>query len=129
MNTKMTEEMTDKMTDKITEEMTTTYDSLEVIAEVMNQHGFRRLFNENFNGLPEIKSVILIMKMYQFIETMYEKVYKTKPDKQVIIQHIRTLIGNSKIRKFFIENSTQMFELDTKSFEEYTQEFKTILNL
>ena len=109
----------------------TTYDSLEVIGEVMNQPGFRRLFNENFNSLPEIKSVILIMKMYQFIETVYDKVYKTKPEKQIIIQHIRTLMRNSSIRKFFIENSAQMFELDAKSFEEMydTHELKNILNL
>ena len=47
------------------------FNPFDTIIELMNQKDFRMLFESQFNDFSEIKSVILIMKTYHYIEKLY----------------------------------------------------------
>ena len=56
----------------------------------MNQKDFRMLFESQFNDFSEIKSVILIMKTYHYIEKLYfEK--RSSSSKEIMKKGIRRI--------------------------------------
>jgi hypothetical protein len=93
------------------------FDALEVIADVMNNDNFRRLFNENFNSMPETKSVVLMMKLYQFLEIMHQEHHGyVHVPKEIIIEDIRKIFSNNETRRLFFKNTEKIFESDENGF-------------
>lgn len=88
----------------------------EVIINLMNQDDFRCLFETYFNDFSEIKSVILVMKTYHYLEKVYENRHGKRPTKEYMSSGIRRLMANEHSRRFLIE-STNAFLKDERSFE------------
>ena len=82
----------------------------------MNQPDFRKLFDECFNEAMEIKSVVLIMKTYHYIESQYLKTHGVLPSKDYMHTGIRKLMANNSTRKLLVE-STNKFMQTNQSFD------------
>lgn len=89
----------------------------EVIVNLMNQPDFRMLFEKYFNDFGEIKSVILIMKTYHYLEKVYMEKFGEKPTKTYMAAGIRKLMADSNARRYLVE-TTNSFISDEGSFEE-----------
>ena len=96
------------------------FNPFDTIIELMNQKDFRMLFESQFNDFSEIKSVILIMKTYHYIEKLYfEK--RVLPSKEIMKKGIRELMNNANIRRFLVD-STISFIKEDNAFERIIDE-------
>tara|TARA_Y100000389_G_C17470452_1_gene530014 strand:+ start:6179 stop:6532 length:354 start_codon:yes stop_codon:yes gene_type:complete len=95
---------------------TSTLSSYDIIINLMNQPDFRKLFDDSFNEAMEIKSVVLIMKTYHYIESQYIKTHGVVPSKEYMHSGIRKLMANSSTRKLLVE-STNKFMQSNQSFD------------
>ena len=96
------------------------FNPFDTIIELMNQKDFRMLFESQFNDFSEIKSVILIMKTYHYIEKLYfEK--GVLPSKEIMKKGIRELMNNANIRRFLVD-STISFIKEDNAFERIIDE-------
>lgn len=99
------------------------FDALDVIGDVMNQTQFRKLFNENFNDMTETKSVILLMKLYQFLEIIHqERNNYVRVPKELIVKDIRNILSNAEARALFFKNSCKMLNSDMEDFKKLSRE-------
>ena len=92
------------------------FNAFDIVMSLMNQNDFRLLFDNHFNDFSEIKSILLIMKTYQYLENLYVKQHGVLPDKHYMTTGIHNLMANSEARKFLVE-STLTFMADEKKFE------------
>ena len=97
------------------------FNAFDTIMELMNQENFRKLVNTNFEHYSDIQSIVLIVKTYQYLESMYYKHNNEIPSKDYMANGIRELLRNSKTRKFLL-NSSQLFMKDTNTFEAIVEE-------
>lgn len=97
------------------------FNAFDTIMELMNQENFRILVNTNFEHYSDIQSIVLIVKTYQYLESMYYKHNNEIPSKDYMANGIRELLRNSKTRKFLL-NSSQIFMKDTNTFEAIVEE-------
>ena len=93
------------------------FNPYDTIIDLMNQKDFRMLFESQFNDFSEIKSVILIMKTYHYLENLYVEQNGVLPSKNFMKDGIKKLMQNPHSRKFLVE-STITFMKDEKSFKE-----------
>lgn len=99
------------------------FDALDAIGDVMNQTQFRKLFDENFNDMTETKSVILLMKLYQFLEIMHQERNKfMRVPKELIVKDIRNILSNPEARALFFKNSYKMLNSDMEDFKKLSRE-------
>ena len=92
------------------------FEAYDAIIDIMRQDEFRKLFDKCFNDISEIKSILVIMKTYQYLENVFEKKNKSKPSREFMYQGIRKLMADSEARQFLV-NSTIEFMNDQDKFE------------
>ena len=97
------------------------FNAFDTIMELMNQENFRKLVNTNFEQYSDIQSIVLIVKTYQYLESMYYKHNNEIPSKDYMANGIRELLRNSKTRKFLIDSS-KLFMQDANTFEAIVEE-------
>ena len=92
------------------------FNAFETIMDLMNQSNFRTLVEKHFNHFSEIQSIIIFIKSYQYLETLYFKTHGELPSKQVISSGIKHIMSDPKLRKFLMESS-ESFMKDIDTFE------------
>ena len=92
------------------------FEAYDAIIDIMRQDEFRNLFDKCFNDISEIKSILVIMKTYQYLENVFEKKNNSKPSREFMYQGIRKLMADSEARQFLV-NSTIEFMNDQDKFE------------
>ena len=97
------------------------FDDFETIMNLMNQEDFRQLFERQFQDFSEIKSVLLIMKTYSYLENLYIREQGVKPSKEYMSAGIRKLMSNHDTRRFLVE-STIAFMKDEDTFERIVEQ-------
>ena len=97
------------------------FSDYDTIINLMNQSDFRELFDRQFNDFSEIKSVLLIMKTYSYLEKLYIRENGVRPSKEYMHSGIKKLIANQETRKFLVE-STISFMNDEHKFEEIIEQ-------
>lgn len=97
------------------------FNPFDTIIELMNQKDFRMLFESQFNDFSDIKSVILIMKTYHYIEKLYFEKKGVVPSKDIMKKGIRELMNNANIRRFLVD-STLSFIKEDDMFEKIIDE-------
>ena len=102
------------------------FDDFETIMNLMNQDDFRQLFDTQFQEFSEIKSVLLIMKTYSYLENLYNREKGEKPSKDYMSAGIRKLMRNHDTRRFLVD-STIAFMKDEDTFEKLLKKISTKL--
>ena len=97
------------------------FNAFDTIMELMNQDNFRKLVDKTFEQYSDIQSIILIVKTYQYLESMYIKHHNEIPTKDYMASGIRELLRNAKTRRFLV-NSSQLFMQDANTFEAIVEE-------
>ena len=97
------------------------FNAFEAVIDLMNQKSFRRLVDEYFENYSDIKSIILIVKTYQHLETMYVKRNQELPSKDYMANGIRELFRNTNTLRF-LRTSTETFMEDYDTFENIVEE-------
>ena len=92
------------------------FNAFDIVMSLMNQKDFRMLFDNHFHDFSEIKSILLIMKTYQYLENLYVKQHHVLPNKEYMSRGIRNLMANGEARRFLV-NSTVTFMNDEDKFE------------
>ena len=92
------------------------FGDFDLIMDLMNDQKFRSLFDSQFNDFSNIKSILVIMKTYDYLEKRYLKEYGYKPSKNYMSQGIRELMRNNNTRKFLVD-STISFMNDCSQFD------------
>ena len=84
---------------------------MSLIADVMSDCKFRNLFDEYFNDWNDIKTILMIMKVYQNIE-----ISKTNEnlDKVEIIGAVQNIIKNSETRLSVVNAMDNFMKTDIK---------------
>tara|TARA_B100001564_G_C20238864_1_gene489551 strand:+ start:178 stop:567 length:390 start_codon:yes stop_codon:yes gene_type:complete len=113
--------MSDLIQNKRSELNNEEFNAFDTIIELMNQKDFRMLFESQFNDFSEIKSVILIMKTYHYIEKLYFEKKGVLPSKEIMKKGIRELMNNANIRRFLVD-STISFIKEDNVFEKIIDE-------
>jgi len=113
--------MSDLIQNKDSELDNEEFNAFDTIIELMNQKDFRMLFESQFNDFSEIKSVILIMKTYHYIEKLYFEKKRVLPSKEIMKKGIRELMNNANIRRFLVD-STISFIKEDNAFEKIIDE-------
>jgi predicted nucleic-acid-binding protein len=92
------------------------FGDFDLIMELMNDENFRSLFDSQFNDFSNIKSILVIMKTYAYLEKRYIQEYGYKPSKDYMANGIQKLMRDNNTRKFLVE-STRCFMNDTDTFD------------
>jgi predicted nucleic-acid-binding protein len=92
------------------------FTDFQLIMELMNDQNFRTLFDRQFDDFSNIKSVLVIMKTYAYLEQLYIQEYGYKPSKEYMGKGIQKLMRNQNTRSFLVE-STREFLNDKESFD------------
>ena len=105
------------------------FDDFETIMNLMNQDDFRQLFDTQFQEFSEIKSVLLIMKTYSYLENLYIREKGENHQKIYMSAGIRKLMRNHDTRRFLVD-STIAFMKDEDTFEKIVEKNfnKTVLS-
>lgn len=92
------------------------FGDFDLIMELMNDENFRSLFDSQFHDFSNIKSILVIMKTYAYLEKRYIQEYGSKPSKEYMANGIQKLMRDNNTRKFLVE-STRSFMNDTDTFD------------
>lgn len=92
------------------------FNAFDTIMDLMNQTNFRTLVEQHFNHYTEIKTIIIFIKSYQYLETLYFKTHGQNPTKEYMSAGIKHIMSDSKLRRFLIDSS-DAFMKDIDTFE------------
>jgi|MDSX01.1.fsa_nt_gb predicted nucleic-acid-binding protein len=92
------------------------FNAFDTIMDLMNQANFKTLVETHFNNYTEIKTIIIFIKSYQYLETLYFKTHGEMPDKEYISMGIKHIMADAKLRRFLIDSS-DAFMKDIDTFE------------
>lgn len=92
------------------------FNTFETIMDLMNQSNFRILVEKHFNNISDIQTIIIFIKSYQYLESLYLKTHGTLPSKEYISNGIKHIMADSKLRRFVID-SAHDFMKDMDTFE------------
>tara|TARA_Y100000748_G_C15482386_1_gene483359 strand:- start:248 stop:604 length:357 start_codon:yes stop_codon:yes gene_type:complete len=92
------------------------FSDYQLIMELMNDSNFRTLFDRQFDDFSNIKSILVIMKTYAYLEKLYITQYGQKPSKEFMGKGIQNLMRNQNTRSFLVE-STRQFMNDKDTFD------------
>jgi len=80
------------------------------MGEIMSDPEFRKFFDENFNNWNDVKTVIMFMKTYQFIENEYTvKTGEIMKSSEIAVL-IREMFSNKEYRRFIVDNMSNFIE-------------------
>ncbi|RPG10722.1 MAG: hypothetical protein CBB84_000050 [Phycisphaera sp. TMED24] len=99
---------------------TESFHAFNTIMELMNCPNFRALFDTNFNTFSDIESVLLIMKTYQYIESIYIDKNGVKPTMEYMRRGIQNIIADKIARRFLVD-SMKRFISEKETFSEIVE--------
>ena len=83
---------------------------MALIADIMSDSKLRSLFDEHFNDWNDIKTILMIMKVYQSIENQG----KNKLDKKELIGAVQKIIMNGDMRHNVVNAMDSFMNADFK---------------
>ena len=84
---------------------------LNMISNIMSDKTFRQIFDEHFNSWDDIKAILMIMKVYQLIESKCNE-KGIKPTSDDIVFAIKTSMNNSSLRSIIREDMSNFINSD-----------------
>ena len=96
------------------------------LCNVMSDDNFMKFFDKYCNDCLDIKTTIMYMKLYQFIDREYEEKYKKKIELSQMKSIIHSVFTNSKMRAVVVNEATALFNDDTVSKYIKQNKIKTI---
>ena len=90
------------------------------MTNLMSDENFRQFFDKYFNDWNDVKTVIMFMKTYQFIENEYIKKEQKIPDNNKMAIIIRNMISDSNYRQFMAKNMINFIEGKPIEIGEFT---------
>ena len=87
------------------------FSDYQLIMELMNDSNFRTLFDRQFDDFSNIKSILVIMKTYAYLEKLYITQYGQKPSKEFMGKGIQNLMRNQNTRSCLAIGVSKPLEL------------------
>jgi len=92
--------------------------TMRLISDVMSEPSFRELFDKTFNTWSEAQAILMIMKLYQKIETVHNNQDVNPPDKMAILGAVQQVINDSDMRSNLMKAMKQFMEDENPKISE-----------
>ena len=91
---------------------------MRLISDVMSDPSFKELFDKTFNTWSEAQAILMIMKLYQKIETVHQNQDANPPDKMAILGAVQQVMNNTDMRSNLMKAMKQFMEDETPKISE-----------
>lgn len=101
-----------------------------LLNNVMNNEEFRELMKNYGKTWLDVKTLMMYIKSYEFIENLYYSYYGHKADKDLLIFILQNIFREYKVRHQIVESFHEFTkDISSKSFIELLMEKYKLLNL
>ncbi len=80
------------------------------LTNIMSNRNFQDFFNQYFNDWEDVKTSIMFMKTYQFIDNKYQEIHLRSPCNDEMTMLMREMIENRDYRQYMAKNMIKFIE-------------------
>jgi len=102
-------------------------DFMGKLGKVMSDPKFKVFFGEYFQDWSNVKTAIMLMKTYSFIEEEYYKRTGLKMESEEVINILKKMISDKECRHLIVEEMGSFMAEKNKFLEYYRQIFPNLL--
>ena len=94
-------------------------DFMEKLGKIMSDSHFKKFFKDYFNDWTDVKTAVMLMKTYAFLDEEYQERTGHHMDPKELVEVLRKMMKDSECRQLIVREMSEYTEEKHKFLEYY----------